>query len=511
MSTRYQEAYLLDKPMPSNLEAERLILGVILLDNKVLRQATEQLKPEDFFLPSHRQIYNAMLRLAENNAGIDPLTLQDALRIAGQFEQIGGAAYIASLFDGVPRFSNIRDYCALVKRASAMRQFITGAQLIMSMGFDNEDNPENVRAKVKSLLLGIDGIGGVKRSLWASELLEGALNRQTNQHVLPTGITELDKLLRGGGLLPGDFFVIAARTSKGKSTLAMQISALVCDRYDTPEWQAKGRAPVVLYVSLESDNEDVVDRIIGIKAQLSFDSLQKGAFLQDENQRRIHWLNRIGNWRLACCDVPRMGIEEVVREAEIIQSQEGALDLVVIDYLGLLNSQNKSKERIAFLEALTREIKLAAADLKCPMIVPVQINREGVKEGRKYRLDDLRGCGSIEQDATKVLLLQDPEAGQAEAGYTIEAWLAKQRKGVVGMFNLFFDSSYGAFGQVEGSCRRGLPAEEPRQPKRQRSNGQSAPKPQKSVLEQFDEQYGLTGDEDNEPQVEPITEGQMPF
>lgn len=483
-----------EKPLPCNLEAERLVMGCIILAKQqsvMISDAAKIISSDDFFLPSHRLLYAALLSLHEAGHQIDPVTLSDKLRIDGRLEQVGGPAYIASLLDGVPRFSDITNYCRIVKRCSAMRQYISGAALIMQMGFEDNESPEVIKQRAKQLLLGIDSLGGTQQSEWTADLLEGALNRQASNGSLATGFYELDKLLRGGGLAPGDFFVIAARTSKGKSTLAMQIAGNVCDRYDSPKVSTP---PVSLYVSLESDNEDVVDRLLGMRAQLSFSSLQQGALTPDENQRRKHWLNRMANWRLAICDQARMSIADVVREAEIIKRQEGRLDLVAVDYLGLMNSQSNSKERLAQIESLTRDIKIAASELACPFIVPVQLNRLGLKESRKYRLDDLRSSGSIEQDATKVLILQDPLYGQLEEGYTIDAWLAKQRKGVVGTLNLFFNGSYGAFGEVHGSGKRGLPADEKPMSVKQQAKKQSAPLPpsyidKDTTVEDFTEEF----------------------
>src|SRR5262245_5280723 len=145
----------LDRALPNNVEAERFILGAILLDNTTLNQAAEHLKPEDFFLVSHRRIFEKMLNLFESSRGIDPITLQEELRRAAELELVGGPAYIASLFDGVPRFSNIESYVELVKGKSMLRRLITSANQIMAMSFDDEEAPEEILDKAESLLLAI--------------------------------------------------------------------------------------------------------------------------------------------------------------------------------------------------------------------------------------------------------------------------------------------------------------------------------------------------------------------
>lgn len=147
--------YTLDKGLPSNIEAERLILGVILLDNVAINQAAENLKPDDFFLGSNRRIYDKMLALYERGQAIDPLTLQEELRRAGELDQVGGPAYVAALFDGVPRFSNIENYVKIVKGKSMLRRLITSSNQIMAMSFDDEEEPEVILDKAESLILSI--------------------------------------------------------------------------------------------------------------------------------------------------------------------------------------------------------------------------------------------------------------------------------------------------------------------------------------------------------------------
>jgi replicative DNA helicase len=217
--------FTLDKALPSNIEAERLILGVILLDNVAINQAAENLKPDDFFLGSNRRVYDKMLGLYERGQAIDPLTLQEELRRAGELEQIGGPAYIAALFDGVPRFSNIENYVKIVKGKSMLRRLITSSNQIMSMAFDDEEAPEEILDKAESLILsiaedrikqGFVHIGDVAtRQL---TVIEETAGREQLITGIATGFSDLDYMT--SGLQRGDLVIIAARPSMGKCLAA---------------------------------------------------------------------------------------------------------------------------------------------------------------------------------------------------------------------------------------------------------------------------------------------------
>jgi replicative DNA helicase len=213
--------FTLDKALPSSIEAERLILGVVLLDNVAINQAVENLKPDDFFIGSNRRIYEKMIALYERGQAIDPLTLQEELRRAGELELVGGPAYIAALFDGVPRFSNIENYVELVKGKSMLRRLITSANQIMAMSFDDEEAPEVILDKAESMILAI-GEDRIKQGfvhvgdVAARQLtvIEETAGREQLITGIATGFADLDYMT--SGLQRGDLIIIAARPSMGK-------------------------------------------------------------------------------------------------------------------------------------------------------------------------------------------------------------------------------------------------------------------------------------------------------
>src|ERR1700742_3827893 len=218
-----------DKGLPSNVEAERSILGAILLDNAVINQSIQMLRREDFFLDSHRRIYEKMVALSERGAIIDYITLSEELRKAAEFEMIGGATYIASLIDGVPRTDTIEPYAKIVKEKSQLRKLITASNQIIASCFDEEDEPENIIDRAEGLIFqiaedrvrqGFQYIGDVaQRRLEAIEQMAGRPEMITG---VPTGFTDFDQMT--SGLQRQDLVIIAARPSMGKTALALNMA-----------------------------------------------------------------------------------------------------------------------------------------------------------------------------------------------------------------------------------------------------------------------------------------------
>src|SRR5581483_577824 len=213
--------FALEKSLPSNLEAERLILGAVLLDNSTINQAAERLKRDDFFLDSHRRIYDRMLHLSETGRAIDPITLGEELQRAGELNQIGGMAYISSLFDGVPRFSNIESYVNIVKGKSILRRLITNSNQIMAMCFDAEDEPEEVLDQAEKMIFAIaedrirQGFTPIREIAHKQfEHIEEIAGKQQLITGIATGFRDLDYMT--SGLQRGDLIIVAARPSMGK-------------------------------------------------------------------------------------------------------------------------------------------------------------------------------------------------------------------------------------------------------------------------------------------------------
>lgn len=448
----------LTKSLPSHTEAERMILGVVLLDNPVLSQAAATLVDGDFFLPSHRKIYRAMITLWNKGVGIDPLTLQEELRKANQLDEIDGPAYIASLFDGVPRFSNIDAYVQLVLEKSKLRQVIRAANLAMQASMEDLEPPEVIADRARVQLEAICAGGtGLMRSQPIFRYMNEVFDSNVVPKTTPTGFSQLDNVLLGGGLGIGDLTVVAARTSRGKSTLAMQIAANVADKWDTGGDLSDRK--VVLFFSIEMTGRSLARRIATVKAELGWDSVKKNAYTHEELYRLDNLRDRVNYWLLQVSEVRRLTPRDIANECRAVRRQLGRLDLVVVDYLGLVQTGQPPVQRHLEIAYLMRELKIMAGEpgIEAPFIVPVQISRSGAME-QEITLEHLKESGAIEESSDKVMILQEPKRKDIKSdgtGYRVTMTLAKQREGQTATIGYEFLTNFGGFKEIPGTLKTG--------------------------------------------------------
>ena len=453
-----QNSNSLDYPLPANTEAERMILGVILLDNEAYQQARD-LCASQFFLPSHQRIFAKMRDLLEAGRGVDPLTLQEALRASSELDQVGGPAYIASLFDGVPRFSNIGEYVAIVTEKARLRQTVGIGNSLMQAALDPASESEDLLDRAERQIFDLKtGSGSGQRSVWVENVLDNAWTPLNVRGAVATGFCQTDRLLLGGGLLPGDLCVLAGRPSRGKSTWAKLVAGNVCDRFNTGDADWMDQRPVVLYFALEESKEALARRIIGMRAELSWQNLQRMEFTAEEYARMTAELRRAQHWRLATYDIRRLNVEDIARECRAVRRATGRLDLVVVDHLLLLKTGRQFSNRALELGHITSELKTIAGErgVEAPFLVPTQINRVGLTE-KRFGLEHLRDSGRIEEDADKVFIIQMPEDGaENNDGYSFELTLAKQREGVVGSVDYEFNRAYGSIREIPDTMQSGF-------------------------------------------------------
>lgn len=396
--------FALDKPMPSNVEAERLILGVILLDNSTINQAAERLKPDDFFLPSHKRIYEKMLYLYEQGRGIDPITLQEELRRAGELEQVGGAAYIASLFDGVPRFSNIDNYTRITKGKSTMRRLINAANQVMTMAFDGEEEPEMILDQAERLILSI-AEDRIKQGFTPlSEVAEGQLKyieeiagRDQLITGIATGFTDLDYMT--SGLQRGDLIIVAARPSMGKTAFCLNVAQNAAMRQ-----QHHGEKAVVGVFSLEMSKEQLVNRLLCSQARIDAHRLRSGMLSKDDWRRLALAVGELSEAKIFLDDTPGMSVLEMRAKARRLRNEQKALDLIVIDYLQLMSGRGRVESRQQEVSQISRELKMLAKELNVPLIALSQLSRAPEQRtGSKPQLSDLRESGCLTGDSLVTL------------------------------------------------------------------------------------------------------------
>ncbi|MEK6285895.1 MAG: replicative DNA helicase [Acidobacteriota bacterium] len=430
-----------DKGLPSNVEAERSILGAILLDNAVCNQAIELLRRDDFFLDSHRRIFDKMVVLSERLMPIDLITLSDELRRAGEFEQIGGATYIASLIDGVPRTDTIEPYAKLVKAKSMLRKLITASNQISALAFEEEDDADVIIDKAEQMIFqiaedrvrqGFQYIGDVAhRRLEQIEQMAGRPEMITG---VPTGFTDFDRMT--SGLQRQELIVIAARPSMGKTALALNMAQY-----------ASKNANVVGIFSLEMSAEQLVSRLLCSEARVDAHRLRTGYLNREEWARLADALRRLCETKVFIDDSAAVSVMEMRAKCRRLKAEHG-LDLLVIDYLQLMAGRGRIESRQQEVSQISRDLKGLAKELDVPVVALSQLSRAPEQRSEhKPQLSDLRESGAIEQDSDVVCFIYREELYKPtdENQGMAELIIGKQRNGPTGVVQLAFLKEFTRF------------------------------------------------------------------
>ncbi|HTG15777.1 MAG TPA: replicative DNA helicase [Blastocatellia bacterium] len=430
-----------EKGLPSNVEAERSILGAILLDNAVCNQAVELLKRDDFFLDSHRRIFDKMVMLSERLSSIDLITLGDELRRAAEFEQIGGSTYIASLIDGVPRTDNIEHYARIVKKKSMLRKLITASNQIIARAFDEEDDADIIIDQAEQAIFqiaedkvrqGFQYIGTVaQRRL---EQIEQMADRPEMITGVPTGFVDFDHLT--SGLQRQDLIIIASRPSMGKTALALNMA----------QYAARNGSVVGIF-SLEMSAEQLASRLLCSEARVDAHRLRTGFLNREEWARLGDALRRLCETKVYIDDTPGSGVLEMRAKARRLKAEHG-LDLLVVDYLQLMSGRGRIESRQQEVSQISRDLKTLAKELDIPVLALSQLSRAPeTRSEHKPQLSDLRESGAIEQDADVVCFIYREEIYNEtdENRGRAELLIAKQRNGPTGKVELAFLNSFTRF------------------------------------------------------------------
>jgi replicative DNA helicase len=450
-STRQESSreYTLEKSLPGNLEAERMILGVILIDNAVINQVIERLKPDDFFLASHRQIFDKMVRLVEQGRGIDPITLQEELQRSGELDAVGGVAYITTLFDGVPRFSNLDSYLKIVKGKSTLRKLIGASNQIMAMAFDEQEEPELIldeaerkifaiaEDRVKEGFVHIGEVAGKQL-----KVLDEIAGRQQLITGISTGFRDLDFMT--SGMQRGDLIIIAARPSMGKTAFCLNIA-----QHAALHPQHHGQKAVVGVFSLEMSKEQLVQRMLCSQARVDAHRLRTGMLNRDDWRRLGMAVGELSEAHIFLDDTPGISVLEMRAKTRRLLNEQKALDLIIVDYLQLMSGRGRNESRQQEVSQISRELKMLAKELNVPLIALSQLSRapETRTGNHKPQLSDLRESGSIEQDADVVMFIYREEFYKPETDRQniAEIIIGKQRNGPIGSVDLVFLKSMTKF------------------------------------------------------------------
>jgi replicative DNA helicase len=439
----------LDAGLPANIDAEKTILGAILLDNSAHSEASERLEADDFSLDSHRRIFLRMSELMNEQRAVDIVTLSNELARYKEIESVGGVAYLASLTEGLPMRPVIEDYIRIVKDKSLLRRLMLICSAAIARAADQSETALEVLDAAESQLLEVSE-KGIVRGLEPLDLIVqnsfGSIdNLYKNSRAvtgLATNFTELDNMM--SGLQKGELIIIAARPSMGKTAFAINIAENAA---------TKSKATVAVF-SLEMSKESLLRRMLASQAWVDQRKLQTG-FLGREDQQKLQTaLEQLVESRLFIDDSAGISLAEMRAKSRRLKQTSGGLDLIVVDYLQLMSATLPSaggkryENRTQEVSAISRGLKALAKELDVPVIALSQLSRNSERRGDDKRplLSDLRESGSIEQDADVVCFIhreayynRDEEMSESDRAKS-EIIIAKQRNGPTGTVHLNFIS-----------------------------------------------------------------------
>ena len=459
------------KMIPQNIEAEQSVLGAMLIDGKAVETALALLKPEDFYRPAHQIIFRAMQTLHEKHMPVDLVTIVDELKRIEKLDDAGGISFITLIANAVPTAANIRYHADIVAEKAFYRQLVESGTEIASLGYEASgeiDGLFDLTEKKLTRLAGrkqTRGIVPIDELVCASmDNINALIEKEDAITGLSTGFTDLDNMTFG--LQASDFIILAARPSVGKTALALNIAENVALR-----GMKDGGAPKrVAYFSLEMSSEQLVHRMICSEAEVQNSELRgcgahAGTDAPDKSETddiRSRLWNASGKIAAACIyidDTPNLSIVELRSQARKLKA-EGGLDLIIIDYLQLMQSptqRNGFENRQSQVTEISRGLKALARELRVPVLALSQLSRSvETRQEKRPLLSDLRESGSLEQDADIVMFLYredyyrhapDSYYGHASASPVrpTELIIAKHRNGPTGKIDLFFNSDLTKF------------------------------------------------------------------
>ena len=427
----------IDKLAPQSVEAEQSALGSILIDADAILKVADFLRPQDFYRAQHASIFEAMLSLHAQREPIDLVTLGDELRRRDQLDAVGGPAYLATLMNSVPTAVHVEHYARIVERKAVLRNLIGAAGKIAAVGYEEANDAEVAIDRAESILFEISQRRTDAGFESLSILLGQAYDRLEYLHDhrgqilgVPTGLAQLDALL--GGLQPSDLIILAARPSVGKTSLALNIAQHAAIRENKK----------VGVFSLEMSKEQLALRLLSAESGINPRPLQTGFVDETDWSKIARVMNDMATAPMWIDDSPVLSVMELRTKARRLEAEQHGLDLVIVDYLQLMQASTPSKDanRVQEVSEISRGLKQLARELKVPVLALSQLSRGVEQRGSaEPRLSDLRESGSIEQDADVVIFLYREGEQNTEAEVDlVKAKVAKHRNGPIGEVPLQF-------------------------------------------------------------------------
>ncbi|MFZ2975118.1 MAG: replicative DNA helicase [Candidatus Moraniibacteriota bacterium] len=436
---------------PQNIEAERSVLGALMLDKDAVIKIANLVRLGDFYRDDHNIIYEAMMELYEQREPIDVLSLSNRLEEKKQLDKIGGSSYLTELVNSVPSSSNIAHYAKVVQKKSTLRKLIITASEIVELGYREDEDVEKILDSAEQKLFGVSQKYIKQDFVPIKSILEAAFNRIDELHKgdhklrgVPTGYPDMDNIL--AGFQKSDLVILAARPSIGKTTLALDLARQIA---------VKEKVPVGIF-SLEMGADQLIDRMLSAQSGVDLWRLRTGRLKtgegDDDFQRIGEAMGTLSEAPIYIDDAGSANVMEMRTMARRLQSEHN-VGLIIIDYLQLMEGRNGGGDnRVNEISEISRALKQLARELNIPVIALSQLSRAVESRSPQIpKLSDLRESGSIEQDADVVMFLyrEDREKPDTPNKNIVEVHIAKHRNGPVGRFSLYFQENSTTFKSLE--------------------------------------------------------------
>jgi replicative DNA helicase len=425
----------LERLPPQSRDAERCVLGSMLRENSVIGDVIQIIRPDSFYADAHQKIYQGILSLYDRGQGVDLVLLAEYLKEQQHIEDVGGYGYLAELWDAAPTAANAEHYARIVRDKALVRNLIHASTEILRDSYDQVMPAEEQLEAAERKILDIAEMGVEGQTITLQDALREAYDRidtrSQRDHLspsgVPTGYLDLDNLT--AGFQNSELVIVAARPSVGKTAFALNLARHVAVEEKLP----------LFFVSLEQSRVELAERLMCCQARVNSHNLRKGHLSSDDMQKLIEAGDQLRQARLFIDDSPGQGMLRIAANARRLKLRQ-KIKCVFIDYLQLIEPDNRRDSRQEQVANISRRLKFMAKELQIPVIALAQVNRSSEdRQDHRPRLADLRESGSIEQDADTVMLLHRPELyepGQHEG--IIEILVAKQRNGPTGEIQLTF-------------------------------------------------------------------------
>ncbi len=435
---------------PQNVEAERSVLGALMLDKDSIIKVANLIRIGDFYKDDHNMIYEAMVELYEQREPIDLLSLSNRLEEKGQLEKVGGSSYLTSLVNSVPSSSNITHYAKVVQKKSTLRKLINTAAEIVELGYKEAEDVEKILDEAEQKLFGVSQKYIKQDFVPIKSILEAAFDRIDELHKgdhklrgIPSGFPDLDNIL--AGFQKSDLVILAARPSIGKTSLALDLARQVA---------VQQKVPVGIF-SLEMSSDQLIDRMLSAQSGVDLWRLRTGRLksgdTDDDFQRIGEAMGILSEAPIFIDDAGSANVMEMRTMARRLQAEHN-VGLIIIDYLQLMEGRSGGDSRVNEISEISRALKQLARELNIPIIALSQLSRAVESRSPQIpKLSDLRESGSIEQDADIVMFLyrEDREKPDTPNKNIVEVHIAKHRNGPVGRISMYFNEGVTSFKSLE--------------------------------------------------------------